>query len=126
MGMAALAGLAGGAIFFLFFVIGGMGAGDIKLMAAVSAIAGFGHLTEIFLATAVVGGVLAFAVALARGKLKSTVANVGALVQHHAAFGALPHPELNVLNENALRLPYGIAIAAGCWVTFASATLLRH
>ena len=44
MGMAAVAGLAGGAVFFIFFVVGAMGAGDVKLMAAISVIAGFGHL----------------------------------------------------------------------------------
>lgn len=124
MEIAALAGLAGGAIFFFFFVIGGMGAGDIKLMAAVAAVAGFGHLTQIFLATAVAGGVLAVTVAVARGKLKTTVVNVGTLLQHHAAYGTLPHPELNVSNENILRLPYGIAIAVGCWATYLE-TLVR-
>ena len=40
MGMAAVAGLAGGAVFFIFFVVGAMGAGDVKLMAAISVIAG--------------------------------------------------------------------------------------
>jgi prepilin peptidase CpaA len=124
MGLAAAAGLIGGAIFFIFFVVGGMGAGDIKLMAAVSTLAGFGHLMEIFFATAVTGGVFAIALAISRGKLKSTFINVGAVIQHHAAFGALPHPELNVLNSKALRLPYAVAIAAGCWIVLLG-TLLR-
>lgn len=118
MGMSALAGLAGGAIFFIFFLIGGMGAGDVKLMAAVSAVAGFGHLFEIFLAVAIAGGAMAMALAMGRGRLKTTLMNVGALARHHAAYGMLPHPELNVMNERALRLPYGIAIAAGCWIAF--------
>lgn len=124
MGMSAIAGLTGGAVFFIFFLIGGMGAGDIKLMAAISAVAGFGHLFEIFLAVAIAGGVMALALAIGRGRLKSTLVNVGTLVRHHAAYGVLPHPELNVMNERALRLPYGIAIAAGCWIVLLG-TLVR-
>ena len=125
MGMAALAGLVGGAIFFLFFVAGGMGAGDIKLMAAVTCITGFGHLAELFVATVLMGGLLALTLAISHGKLKSTIVNVGTLVQHHATTGLLPHPELNVLNSKTLRLPYAIAIASGCWITFLGQALLR-
>lgn len=125
MGLAAAAGLVGGAIFFVFFVVGGMGAGDIKLMAAVSTLAGFGHLMEIILATAMMGGIFAIAVAISQKKLKSTVMNVGALVQHHAAFGVLPHPDLNLLNSKTLRLPYATAIAAGCWIAFLGHAALR-
>ncbi len=117
MGLAAAAGLVGGAVFFFFFLAGGMGAGDVKLMAAVSSIAGFGHLQEIFLATVLTGGVFALFLAVTRGRLKSTLRNVGVLVQHHAIAGAMPHPELNMHNPATLRLPYGVAIAAGCWIT---------
>ena len=124
-GMSAVAGLAGGAIFLLFFVAGGMGAGDVKLMAAVSCIAGFGHLAEFFLATVLAGGVFAVALAAARGRLKSTLVNVGTLVMHHGANGLLPHPELNVQHSGTLRLPYGLAIACGCWITFAGTVLAR-
>ena len=116
MGMAAVAGLVGGAVFFIFFVVGGMGAGDVKLMAAISVIAGFGHLAELFLAIAFTGGVFALVLAIARGRLKATLVNVGSLIQHHAVSGALPHPELNLANPHSLRLPYGVPIAAGCWI----------
>ncbi|MES2220535.1 MAG: A24 family peptidase [Acidobacteriota bacterium] len=116
MGMAAVAGLAGGAVFFVFFVVGGMGAGDVKLMAAISVVAGFGHLTELFLAIAFTGGVFALVVAVSQGRLKATLRNVASLIQHHAASGTLPHPELNLDNPHAMRVPYGVPIAAGCWI----------
>jgi prepilin peptidase CpaA len=116
MGMAAAAGLLGGAVFFIFFVVGGMGAGDVKLMAAVSVIAGFGHLEAIFLAIALTGGVFALVLAIAMGRLKATLLNVGSLIQHHAASGVLPHPDLNLSNPQSLRLPYGVPIAVGCWI----------
>jgi prepilin peptidase CpaA len=125
MGIAAIAGLGGGTIFLIFFVAGGMGAGDVKLMAAVSCIAGFGHLPEFFLATVLAGGVFAVGLAMARGRLKSTLMNVGTLVAHHGANGLLPHPELNVQHAGTLRLPYGLAIAAGSWFALASLVLVR-
>jgi prepilin peptidase CpaA len=116
MGMAVLAGLAGGAVFFIFFVVGAMGAGDVKLMAAISVIAGFGHLEELFLAIACTGGVFALVLAIARGRLKATLVNVASLIQHHARSGFLPHPDLNLGNPQSQRLPYAVPIAAGCWV----------
>jgi len=116
MGVAAVAGLVGGAVFFIFFVVGAMGAGDVKLMAAISIIAGFGHLAELFLAIAFTGGMFALVLAISRGQLKTTLVNVASLIQHHATSGALPHPDLNLDNPQALRLPYGVPIAAGCWI----------
>lgn len=116
MGLAAVAGLAGGAVFFIFFVVGAMGAGDVKLMAAISVIAGFGHLAELFLAIAFTGGVFALVLAIAGGRLKVTLINVASLIRHHAMSGMLPHPDLNLENPQAPRLPYGVPIAAGCWI----------
>ena len=117
MGMVAAAGFAGGAVFFVFFVVGGMGAGDIKLMAGVACVAGFGHLLEIFVFTALAGGVFAAALAIFHGRLKSTLVNVGALIGHHATAGLQPHPELHLRNSEILTVPYALAIAAGCWIS---------
>lgn len=116
MGMSAVAGVAGGAVFFIFFVVGAMGAGDVKLMAAISVIASFGHLADLFMAIAFTGGVFALVLAISRGRLKTTLVNVASLIQHHAASGVLPHPDLNLENPHALRLPYAVPIAAGCWI----------
>jgi len=49
--------------------------------------------------------------------LKETLLNVGALANHHKNQGLQAHPELNVRNAATLRLPYGLAIAAGCTIT---------
>ncbi|MHB1674171.1 MAG: A24 family peptidase [Acidobacteriaceae bacterium] len=125
MGMAAAAGLVGGAVFFVFFVVGGMGAGDVKLMAAISSIAGFGHLAELFLAISLTGGLMAVALAVARGRLKATLVNVGTLIHHHAVAGVLPHPDMNLDNPRTLRLPYGVPIAAGCWIVLLMQTWTR-
>lgn len=120
MGFAALAGITGGAIFFLFFVVGGMGAGDVKLMAAVATISGFGHLGQLFVATTLFGAALAIVLAAVKGRLRATAVNVGRLILHHAQAGMAPHPELNLASATALRLPYALAIAGGCWAVLAA------
>ncbi len=118
LGLSALAGLIAGGIFLLFFVAGGMGAGDVKLMAAVGCLAGTAYIKDVLLATALVGGIMGVALALYRGRLRQTIANVILLVQHHNSVGLTAHPDLNVTNDATLRLPYALPIAAGCLLTF--------
>jgi prepilin peptidase CpaA len=110
---AALAGAIGGGVFLLFYLGGGMGAGDVKLMAAVSVLVGLNHVGEVLIATALLGGVFAVGLALSKGQLKGALANAAGLFVHHGKSGLTPHPELNITNPLTLRLPYGIAIAAG-------------
>ncbi len=112
------AGLICGAVFIIFYVAGGMGAGDVKLMAATACIAGLSNVAYLLVLTALAGGVMAVVLALMRGRLKLTLLNVLALTAHHSRSGLIPHPEINVLNASTLRLPYGLAIAAGCSITF--------
>jgi prepilin peptidase CpaA len=106
-----------GGIFLLFYVAGGMGAGDVKLMAAVASLAGLPSTPYLLIITSLAGGVMAIGLALMRGQLKQTLLNVGALASHHAQAGLAPHPDLNVQNAGSLRLPYGIAIAVGSVAT---------
>lgn len=111
------AGLICGVAFLVFYIAGGMGAGDVKLMAAVGFIAGLPHVAYLLVLTALAGGVMAVGLAVYRGRLQQTIMNVGALAQHHSHEGLQPHPDLNVLNNDTLRLPYGLAIAAGSLLT---------
>lgn len=118
LGLAALAGLIGGGIFLLFFVAGGMGGGDVKLMAAVGCLAGAANIKDVLLSTVIIGGVMGIALALYRGRLRQIAGNVVTLIRHHKSAGLIAHPELNVQNPSTLRLPYALPIAAGCLVTF--------
>ncbi|MGB6131214.1 MAG: prepilin peptidase [Acidobacteriaceae bacterium] len=113
MGMAALAGLICGVLFLIFWLAGGMGAGDVKLITAVGCTAGMPHIFYLLVLTALAGGVMAVGLALWRGRLKETVTNVGAIAVHHRMEGLSPHPHLNLANAWTLRLPYALAIAAG-------------
>jgi prepilin peptidase CpaA len=118
LGSALAAGLIAGAVFLVFYLAGGMGAGDVKLIAAVAAITGLPRVTPLLLLTALAGGVLAVGLALMHGRMKATMLNVGALLVHHTRRGLRPHPDLNLLNSATLRLPYAVAIATGSALTF--------
>jgi prepilin peptidase CpaA len=115
---AVAAGLICGFIFLVFYLGGGMGAGDVKLITAVGCIAGLSQTGYLLIWTALAGGVMAIALALYRRRLKETLVNLGALVVHHRIEGLAPHPELNIANAQTLRLPYAVAIAAGSALTF--------
>ena len=116
LGTAVLAGAIGGGVFLLFYLGGGMGAGDVKLMAAVSVLVGLAHVGEVLIATTLLGGVFAVLFALSKGQLKAVLANIAGILVHHGKAGLTPHPELNLTNPLTLRLPYGIAVAAGAAV----------
>jgi len=120
---ALLAGLAAGMVFLLFYLAGGMGGGDVKLITAVGACAGLSNITTILIGTAIAGGVLAVALALFAGRLRQTLSNVVKLMAHHVSAGLQPHPDLNLGNVRALRLPYGIAIGAGTAITLVGVLL---
>ena len=113
----ALAGLIAGGIFLVFFLAGGMGAGDVKLMTAVACFLSLTSLRMVMLSTVVAGGLYALAVGVRNGRLRETLRNVVALLQHHGRRGLRPHPDFNLTNSRALRLPFALPIAAGCLFT---------
>jgi prepilin peptidase CpaA len=117
LALAALAGFICGLVFMVFWLAGGMGAGDVKLMTAIGAIAGLPLVGYLLILTALAGGAMALFMALWRGRLKETMINVGALALHHRMEGLAPHPHLNLTNARTLRLPYALAIAAGTVTT---------
>lgn len=123
---AALAGGAiGGGIFFLLYLVRGMGAGDVKLMAAVGCFVGVPAVFHVMLACALAGGIMALTVALYRSSALRTLRNVWELLRFHAAHGPQVHPTLNIDNPQATRLPYALAIAAGSGYALLNALLAR-
>ena len=108
-----LAGIGVGiAVFIIPYILGGMGAGDAKLMGAIGAILGPGEVFSAFLFTALAGGVYAIIMIVARGDFKATCARywtmAGSFVLSRR-LAYLPPSE----DEQRPRLRYGIAIAAG-------------
>jgi len=117
LGDSVLAGLIAGSIFLIFFFAGGMGAGDVKLMTAVGCIAGLAVLPLVLISTAMAGGMLALGISVYKGRLRETLRNVVALMEHHGRQGLKPHPDLNLSNVRTHRLPFALPIAAGCLIT---------
>ena len=119
-----LAGLIGGGLFLLLFLVRGMGGGDVKLITAVGCWVGVRPLFAILLVTALVGGLLAVGYMLAHRRIARTLRNVATLLRFHLVFGIQPHPEISLVNPKAIRIPYAVAIAAGTLYAFGT-TLFR-
>jgi prepilin peptidase CpaA len=102
-------------VYLAFYCLRAMGAGDVKLMAAVGAIAGPALWFQMFVATSVTAGVLALGLSLATGRLRQTVWNMAYIVMELMHFRApyFRHPELDVKHGRALKMPHALAIAAG-------------
>src|SRR5207245_6336069 len=106
-------GLLFGGLFILFYLVRAMGAGDVKLAAALGCIIGPAASWQVMFATAVAGGTLAILVMVFTGRVLKTLRSTLAIVGFHAVHGLRTHPEVNLDNPAAVRLPYGLAFAAG-------------
>ena len=103
----------GVAIFILPYLMGGMGAGDAKLMGAVGAIVGPRGVLIAFLCTAVVGGIYALILfAVSRRYFKGFLARYATTLKTLVFTGHfIPIPAAE--DEKEPKLCYGVAIALG-------------
>jgi len=102
-GLYALGGaVAGFAVFLIFYLLGGMGGGDVKLMAGFGALLGPARLLEAALWTAGVGGVIAVSVIAVRFALRAS----------------RPGKPANQEEEQGKEsIPYAPAITLGVWLS---------
>ena len=107
----------GALLFFPMFALRGMGAGDVKLLAAVGAWLGPAQVFWVALITSMVGGVLGLVVALAHGYAGKAFRNVLTLVMYWRVVGPRPLPSLTLEGARGPRLAYAIPIAIGTMVT---------
>jgi prepilin peptidase CpaA len=105
--------LVAGGLFLLLLMLGAMGGGDMKLMAAAGAWVGSTQVARLILISAIAGGVLAIGRMILRNKVGETLRNTMALIYYRLIFGLQPHPVMNVQSPGSLRVPYGVAIAVG-------------
>jgi prepilin peptidase CpaA len=115
-GWSAAGWLAGCAVFLPFFVLRGMGAGDVKLLAALGA--WIGPVTVLWAAAygAMAGGVLALAVALSHKYLWRALSNVGYLLWYWRTVGPGPVPDFTLADAKGPRLPYAVPITVGALI----------
>jgi prepilin peptidase CpaA len=105
------------ALFFPVFLLGGMGAGDVKLLAAIGAWLGPVGAAWTALYGAFAGGLMALIVALAHGYTRTALRNVWALLQFWQFSGVRPVEGLTLSSSAGPRLPYALPLAAGVVVT---------
>jgi prepilin peptidase CpaA len=109
-----LAGLlVGGLVFFPAFWVGGMGAGDIKLMAVVGAFLGWKGALNAAVDAAVIGGIFAILFLWAKGELLETL--------HRTVKICLParfRPHKEIKTAASYALPYAVFISLGAAATF--------
>jgi len=112
-----IGGLVGFGLLFVFYAIGAMGAGDVKLMAAAGAWTGAVAAFQAFLWTAVIGGVVALALMAAGGQFLAQLRKV-----KQAGWNLLYFHQANLGEEKTAtrktQFPYGVSIALGFYAYF--------
>jgi prepilin peptidase CpaA len=119
MGWSAVGWVVGAAMFFPFFALGGIGGGDVKLMAALGAWLGPGPAVWLALFAALAGGPLALVLAFSRGYARQAFGNLWGLLSYWRVAGLKPHPGLTLesAGKGVPRLPYALPITVGLLVT---------
>jgi len=118
--MVALGGAVTGLVVFLpFYLVRGMAAGDVKMLAVVGAFSGAQETLQIAVLTWCAGGVMALLLVLWRGRLLLAIGNVGRMLGGLMLPGGMAAAPAN--QASAGSMPYGVAIAIGT-----VAVLLRH
>jgi prepilin peptidase CpaA len=117
LGAASLGWFIGAVAFIVPFALGGLGGGDVKLLAAIGAWLGPAGAFWVALYAGVAGGVMALGVALATGYLRRALSNVSLLLMHWRIWGLRPLSEVSLEGSEGPRLAYALPIFAGLVTT---------
>jgi len=108
--------IVGMAIFFPFYLMGGMGAGDVKLLGLVGAACGVKEAFIVSLITALTGGVYALGLIAVRWAASGNALASLSFMMRHPVFSE----KLNLITSNHegrySRLCYGVCIAVGTYI----------
>jgi prepilin peptidase CpaA len=98
------------ALLLPFVVIRVLGAGDWKLVGALGACLGLQHLPMVLLVSVLVNGAMAIAMIIQKKRMLQTLRNFAHMLA--AVFTLhLPGPELTLDNPEAVKVPFGVAVA---------------
>ena len=112
---AALGALLGAVIYLPMWLAGGRGGGDVKLMAALGAWLGPASWIQLFVLTALIGGIWALILVIAKRRLLATLQNIWSILRSLVT-GRQPAHRLG--NETALAIPHAaiVALAMLAWL----------
>lgn len=93
-----------------FVVIRSLGAGDWKLMGALGAVLGPQRLIVVLLGTIFANGIMAVILVIWKGRVRHTLRNLASLAGSLLTFHK-PSPDLSLDNPEAIKIPFGVAVA---------------
>lgn len=116
-GVAIAGWLVGVALFLPFLALGGLGAGDVKLLGTLGACLGPVAAVWVALYTSLAGGLMALAVASYSGYLRKAFVNLWCLFMYWRVEGPRPMSEMTLATYGGPRLAYAVPILAGLMLT---------
>jgi prepilin peptidase CpaA len=117
LGQSVLGWLIGVLVFIIPFALGGLGGGDVKLVAALGAWIGPADAIWLAVYTALAGGVAAIGVSLVCGYLDTAIQNIGLLLCHWRVAGLKAVPDITLDRSSAPKLAYAVPVLAGLVAT---------
>lgn len=105
-------------IYGVLFWMGSMGAGDVKLAAAIGAWIGPSQLFFALFATAIAGGIMVLGWAALAGFLPDLFKGTGNLIFGRKKGDSEPAEKLVLSNPRTRKMPYAPAIALGTLISF--------
>ncbi|MGC2450619.1 MAG: A24 family peptidase [Candidatus Sulfotelmatobacter sp.] len=94
-----------------FVLVRSLGAGDWKLAGALGAFTGPGLLIDLLILSVFVAGLMALVLVIYKKRLGQTVRNIGHILVSLITF-RLPEARVSLDNPDALKVPYGVALAS--------------
>jgi prepilin peptidase CpaA len=104
-------------LMFILHVFGAMGAGDVKLFAAIGSVIGAHLVLPTFVVVVLTGGLLALASILRSGVFATTMHRVLQILV--GLLPGWPMPKFSVPADRRLTIPYGAAITIGAIIAIA-------
>jgi len=93
-----------------FVLLRSLGAGDWKLVGALGGFLGPQRLIAVLFVTVLIAGIMALLLIVWKGRVRQTLRNIVRLLAAFFSFH-LPGPELSLENPDALKVPFGVAVA---------------
>lgn len=105
-----LGALLGLGLLLPFVLLRSLGAGDWKLVGALGAFLGPGPLTTVLLGAVFVAGAMAIGLIVYKGRSRQALRNIGAMITALCSLRLPPH-QVSLDNPDALKVPFGVAVA---------------